>query len=235
MKLSIILPIFNDINNTKSNFPKIKKAAEKFTKDFEIILAEDGSTDGTNEYCRTLAKKYKNVYHSTSKKKLGRGKALNKAFKKAKGKSLVYMDIDLATDIKYLPTLIKELESGTDFVTGSRYAKGSNIKRHLRREIVIRIYNTLIRILFNSPIKDHQCGFKGFKKSCLMRFIDKIEDNGWFWDTECFLRANNLGYSGKEIPVKWRCQPSTTVQVTEDSINMGTRMLQLWMKLKKEK
>jgi hypothetical protein len=235
MKLSIIIPAYNEYTNLHNNFYKIKKATEKITKDCEIIIAEDGSIDGTSELAekfRKKIKKHKEVVHLHADKRLGRGKALNRAFKKAKGNIIVFMDADLATDLKDLPNLVKYINEGYDCVIGSRYMKESDTKRQLEREFVSIIYNNLVRILFNTKILDHQCGFKAFKKKSVMKIIDRVENKKWFWDTECIIRMEKAGDKIKEIPVKWRYPPTTKVNVIKDSWEMGTDLIKLWWELR---
>ena len=235
VKLSVVIPAYNEYTNLHNNFYKIKKATERITKDCEIIIAEDGSMDGTSELAekfRKKIKKNKEFVHLHADKRLGRGKALNRAFKKAKGKIVLYMDADLATDMKDLPNLVKEVEKGYDCVTGSRYIEGADIKREFKREFVSRIYNFLVRLFFNSKLLDHQCGFKAFKKQSLIKFIDEIENNGWFWDTELIVRAKKAGLEVKEVPIKWTEKDYSVFSLVFDVPVMALSVLRLWFKVR---
>ena len=83
---------------------------------YEIIIAEDGSTDGTAERAEEMAQKYSYVRHIHREKRLGRGTALNNAFRQSNGQVLVYMDLDLATDLKSLKPLVEAITvEGYDF------------------------------------------------------------------------------------------------------------------------
>ncbi|KAF5426822.1 hypothetical protein C5S39_14405, partial [Candidatus Methanophagaceae archaeon] len=86
--------------------------------------------------------------------------------------------------------------------------------------------------LLKSELKDHQCGFKAFKRESLFAILDTVKDNHWFWDTEILVRAQREGYRVKEFPVRWRCDNQTKVDLKRDVIEMGTQILRLWRELR---
>lgn len=231
-KVSIIIPVYNEVHCLEHAVTQIDKEMQKITKNYEIIIAEDGSKDGTKELAEKLSGD--KVIHVHSDERLGRGKGLTKAFNSSKGDIIVYMDVDLATDLIHLPELIDSIDKGADFATGSRMMKGSVCKRPFKREFASRCYNFLVWLLFRVPINDMQCGFKAFKKDSLFKVLPDVEDNHWFWDTELLIRAYKRGFKIVEIPVEWTedTQYTTKVNVFNDSKNMGTKLLRLWRKLK---
>jgi glycosyltransferase involved in cell wall biosynthesis len=233
-QISLILPAYNEAERLKYTVPQVADTLRKITPSFEIIIAEDGSTDGTDKIAEELAKEYPYTKHLHSKDRLGRGKALNRAFKSSKGEVLAYIDVDLATDLKHLEELINSIsEEGYDFSTGSRMLKESDVKRSFTRLIASKGFNLLTRLLLKSEIKDHQCGFKAFKRKPLFDILDEVKDEHWFWDTEILARAQRRGYKIKEFPVKWRCGRKTTVDLKRDVIGMGTQIIRLWREFKK--
>ena len=157
VRISIVIPTRNSAGFIEESVRRIINEMEKMKLSYEIILAEDGSEDDTPEVCGKLARKYKNVVHIHHEEKLGRGRALNIAFKKARGEILVYMDDDLATDLKHLKELIYAVKDrGYDLATGSRMMKGSIvIGRRASRKISSIVYNFLVRFLLDSKVKDH--------------------------------------------------------------------------------
>ena len=160
---------------------------------------------------------------------------MQKAFEAAEGNIIIYTDVDLSTDLQHIADMIKAVENGADIVTGSRLIRGSVIKRAFLREMTSRVYNMLIRVMFKSPIKDHQCGFKAFRKATVGTLLNKVEGKHWFWDTELIIRAVKQGYSVVEIPVKWVQSDETKVRLGSDAKQMTANMLKLWWQLKKEK
>ena len=231
----MVIPTRNSAKFIENTLKKVREELEKIGLSYEIILAEDGSEDETPEVCGKLAKKYKNVIHIHHKEKLGRGRALNIAFKKARGEILVYMDDDLATDLKHLKELIYAVKDrGYDLATGSRMMKGSIvIGRSASRKISSMVYNFLVRFLLGSKVKDHQCGFKSFRRGNIISWLDDVKDTHWFWDTEILVKAQRRGLKVYEFPVIWResSRPSN-VKLLNDIKDMGSKLINLRLSLK---
>jgi glycosyltransferase involved in cell wall biosynthesis len=234
--VSVVLPAYNEADKLEPAVTRISQALKEYGATYEIIVAEDGSTDGTDKKAVMLAETVPFVRHIHGEKRLGRGTALNNAFRQSKGEVLVYMDLDLATDLKYLKPLVEAIKiEGYDFSTGSRMLPESKAERTLRRSISSKTYNFLVRHMLGSKLRDHQCGFKAFKREPLMKLLDEVEAIHWFWDTEILVRANLKGYRIKEIPVEWKGGKDTKVSLFKDSWNMFRQILSLWWKLKIKK
>lgn len=230
MSVSIVLPAFNESERLEKTIKTIYREMKKIQPKFEIIIAEDGSTDGTDKIAASLSKQYKKIKHIHSGKRLGRGRALTRAFKKSDGEIMIYMDVDLATDLKSLRRLIKEIENGADVSTGSRYAEGSKTRRAFKRLVASKGFNNLVRVLLGSKIMDHQCGFKSFRRKTVLPLLNYIESHHWFWDTEILVKAQKKGLIVTEFPVKWKESKDTKVELTSDVIGMGSKVFKLWIK-----
>ncbi len=236
LQVSVVLPAYNEVNYLQPAVEKTIQTLKQFTQSYEVIIAEDGSFDGTAELAEELAEKTPSVRHIHREKRLGRGTALNNAFKQSNGEVLVYMDLDLATDLKYLKPLVEAITlEGYDFATGSRMMAESKAKRTMSRGISSKTYNFLVRHMLGSKLRDHQCGFKGFKREPLMELLDKVEATHWFWDTEILVRAHRAGFKIKEIAVEWKSGKNTKVNLAKDSWNMFKQVMSLWWKLKIKK
>ena len=233
VEVSVVFPAYNEVDYLYPAIEKTAQALNEFTDSFEIIIAEDGSVDGTVERAEELAQKYPYVKHIHRDQRLGRGTALKNAFKQASGKVIVYMDLDLATNLKALKLLIEAITiEGYDFSTGSRLLKDSKVERSLRRSISSKSYNFLVRLTLGSKLRDHQCGFKGFKREPTLLSLDEVKATHWFWDTEILVRAQLHGYKVKEIAVEWQSGKGTKVNLFKDSWNMGRQVMELWWILK---
>jgi uncharacterized protein (TIRG00374 family) len=228
----VVLPAYNEAAQIEKTVLTTAETLSRITDCFEIIIAEDGSTDGTDKIASRLSKQYTYVIHLHSDERQGRGKALNRAFKAASGEVLCYIDVDLATDMKYLEKLVRAVsEGGYDFATGSRMMPESDAKRPFKRELASRGYNFLVRFLLRSKLYDHQCGFKAFKRKPLFELIGEIKNQHWFWDTELLVRAQKKGYKIKEFPVYWRHGGASKVNLVKDVGGMGSEILRLWTEL----
>ena len=230
--VSVILPAYNEAKRICNTVSATAKTLKEITSSFEIIIAEDGSTDGTADIAAELSQTHEYVKHLHSDTRQGRGKALNRAFKFASGDILCYIDVDLATDMKHLRELIDAIRyEGYDFSTGSRMMPESDVKRPLKRGFASKGFNLFTRTLLRSKLYDHQCGFKGFKRESLFKLLDSIKDEHWFWDTELLVRAQHAGYKVKEFPVVWRHGGATKVDLIKDVIGMGSQILRLWWQI----
>jgi len=231
--VSVVFPAYNEINYLDSAVQKTSQTLNEFTSSYEIIIAEDGSSDGTAERSEELAQKYPHVRHIHREKRLGRGIALKNAFKQSNGKVIVYMDLDLATNLRALRPLVEAITvEGYDFSTGSRMLPKSKVERSLRRSISSKTYNFLVRHMLGSKLRDHQCGFKAFKRDPVLQLLDEVDATHWFWDTEILVRAQRHGFKVKEIPVEWQSGKGTKVNLIKDSWNMFRQVIKLWWKLK---
>jgi glycosyltransferase AglD len=236
IQISVVLPAYNEVDYLQPAVEKAIQALKEFTDSYEIIIAEDGSIDGTAQQADELVKKTPGVRHIHREKRLGRGTALNNAFKHSCGQVLVYMDLDLATNLSYLRPLVEAISvEGYDFSTGSRMLPQSRAERTFSRSLSSKTYNFLVRHMLGSKLYDHQCGFKAFKREPLLELIDKVEATHWFWDTEILVRAHRQGFKIKEIAVEWKSGRGTKVNLLKDSWKMFRQIMGLWWKLKIKK
>ncbi|RUM34593.1 MAG: glycosyltransferase family 2 protein [Archaeoglobus sp.] len=225
--VSIVLPAYNEARNIERAVKAVIETLRKTGFKYEIIIAEDGSTDGTDRIAAGLADG-KKILHLHSDERLGRGGALNRAFLSARGDVVAFLDVDLSTDITYLPELIdKALKHG--IAIGSRLKKNSITSRPIKRDIPSKVYNFLVRLLLGSKLSDHQCGFKAFRRDIILNIIPKVKDKHWFWDTEVLVVAQRMGYDIVEIPVRWKQGKETKVSVARDSLYMFKCLLKMWL------
>lgn len=216
-KLSVVVPVFNEETDLPRNLPKLVSfLTEKMGKyDWEIVIVDNASNDGTSQIGRNLAKKSERIKYLRLEKK-GRGRALKTAWSKSSSDFLAYMDIDLSSDLEYFPKLIDALEKNADIAIGSRLAPGAKVYgRPLVREIMSRGYSLLFRTLFWTSFRDAQCGFKAIKKEAADRILKIISDNGWFFDSELLIIAEKTGMKITEVPIIWRDDPASTVKVAK--------------------
>lgn len=176
VEISLVLPAYNEAERIRCTTESVVNTLHDITNSFELIIAEDGSSDGTDKICDDLVKKYDFIVHLHSDERLGRGRALNRAFKISKGDILGYIDVDLATDMKHFKELIQSIRGGYDFVTGSRMLPESNVKRPFKRGIASKGFNFLTRSMLGSKLYDHQCGFKAFRRESFFKIIDSVRD-----------------------------------------------------------
>lgn len=199
----VTVPAHNELKTLKKCVEVLLQETIKLNEDFLIVIAEDGSTDGTNILAKNLKTIDSRIMLFHSEKKLGRGLALKEAWDKIEGDIYVFVDADLATDMSYYPQLISFIKSGYDLATGSRYIKGAEVHRPLLRYFFSKFYNMLIRAAYKDGVYDHQIGFKAFSKRLINDELNQCKSNSWFWDTEIIVRSIYDKYKFIEFPVKW--------------------------------
>jgi glycosyltransferase involved in cell wall biosynthesis len=200
----ITVPACNEAKNLRKCVESLLKEAPQLGEDFRIVIAEDGSTDGTDIIAQELEQMYTQVIHLHSQQKLGKGLALTRAFNEVEGDTYVFIDCDLATNMKFFPQLINSIREGNDLALGSRYMEGAEAHRAVMRDLTSRVYNKLIRLLFKDTVFDHQIGFKAFSNRLIREVLNDCSSTGWFWDTEIIIRSVNNGYKVVEFPVEWK-------------------------------
>jgi len=201
----ITLPARNEESRLVSAVQRVDGLLQQLGYPYTLLIAEDGSTDNTFKVAKGLTSSYPNLKIVHSDSKLGRGRALRNAWKSTSADVYVFMDADLATDLRFLPKLVSRMQSERlDFVTGSRYSLGSSLRRPLLRKMFSLAYNAIVQTLFQTKISDHQCGFKAFSRRAVMTVLPLTCENGWAWDTEVIVYLRSLGWKMAEIPVSWK-------------------------------
>lgn len=199
----VTLPVYKDSQFLKETCNVLEQATADLIEDFTLLIAEDGSN--SSSVVQQLGRRYENIIYTQHDRRLGRGKALREAWKKVDGDIYVYLDVDLATDLTEFnayENLIREQER-FDLVTGSRYIAGAKTSRPLLRRAASIGYNYLIRLMFQTGVHDHQCGFKSFSSKLVQFLAAEARSDTWFWDTEVIVLAKKSGFRIKEIPVSW--------------------------------
>jgi glycosyltransferase involved in cell wall biosynthesis len=220
----------NEAARIKRCIQEVEKAVKSFTSSYEIVVMEDGSTDGTDKIAASLAELNPKIRFLHFPMRLGKGKAIKNAFDVAKGNIMVLLDADLATRLDYLPSLVKTIEERGGMVVGSRFASGASVTRPVSRTLFSLIYNLLIRLLFRDGIHDHQCGFKAFSRDLTMELKNKTVTDGFFIDTEFIVNAKKLGYPITEIAVAWaepRGRGESKVRPLREALKMSFELLRL--------
>ncbi len=175
---------------------------EDLLHDWHITIANNGSTDRTIDVAMQLAAADPRVRLLNVTRK-GRGLALRAAWSQSSADIVSYMDVDLSTNLQYFPLLVEGLCCGYDIAIGSRLMQASMVARRLKREILSRGFNLLIRLLFRTRFSDAQCGFKALRRDVAQNLLPHVVNNGWFFDAELLILAEKNGFRLFEAPVEW--------------------------------
>ena len=232
MKISLVIPAYNEEKNIESCLIKWSEYLGETKYDYEIIVSEDGSTDGTYEIAKRMASKNKRIKVFHSAEKLGKGGGIINGFKKASGDIVAFTDADLSAEPIEMGKLIKKINSGYDVAIGSRAIEGSKllVKSPIKKRIFSKALNMLVNTFFGLKIKDSQCGFKAFSRKALNTILPQIKTKGFEIDIELLLRSRKAELKIAEVPVKWAHKKETTkFSMLKDIPKMAKNISKLWI------
>lgn len=199
MIASVVLPTFNEKGNIVSLVKKIMKCLKGY--EFEIIIVDDNSPDGTSDCCRKVFKNNKNVRVFVRKNSRGLATAIHFGIKKAKGKYVIVMDTDLSHDPKLIPIMLSKA-SRFNLIIGSRYINGGGMDNR-KRYWLSKFYNLYLRFLLRIPVTDFLSGFFCMERSILISILRK-RNNIFTGYGEYFIKLiyiiNKIGGKFCEIP-----------------------------------
>jgi len=201
-KISVIIPAHNEASRIISSLKETIDTFDEFGCPYEIIVMDDGSSDGTYEKVLELSHEHKNVFVKKNWKNYGKGRAIKKGCRYASGDYIVFLDADMDLHPGQLQTFINIMRlDEADVVIGSKVHPNSIVNYPWHRKIVSRVYFFLVKILFGLPINDTQTGLKLFKAEVLKKVLPKILVKQFAYDLEILVNAHHLGYKITEAPV----------------------------------
>ena len=196
------MPAYNEEERIALSMHETIETFEQFGCAYEVIVIDDGSTDGTFHRATAVAKNYPNVHVKRNMANFGKGRALKKAFRFATGNYIVFLDADLDLHPRQVQILFDAMrENKSDIVIGSKRHPKSTIYYPWHRRVVSVIYFLLVKIMFGLPIKDTQTGLKLFKRELLRQIYPKVLIKKFAFDLEMLVVAHHLGYKIAEVPV----------------------------------
>ncbi|MET8861327.1 glycosyltransferase [Nonomuraea sp. NPDC004580] len=217
--VDIVIPVLNEERALPGCVRTLLHRLDGFPLPWRVTIVDNGSTDATWRVAGALAGEFAEV-HARRIQVRGRGAALRAAWQASPADIVAYMDVDLSTDLDALFPLLAAVASGhSEIAIGTRLAHGSRTRRSLRREIVSRGYNALLRYGFGARFSDAQCGFKAVRADVARPLLARVEDDSWFFDTELLLLAEHNGLRVHEVPVDWIEDADSRVQVVRTAID----------------
>lgn len=229
MKLSIIIPCYNEEKRIPDTLKKIDEYLGKQSYEYEILIVDDGSKDNTTKVARALVPEVKNLKITGYKKNQGKGYAVRFGMLKAQGQYRLFTDADNSTSINQVEKMWPEFEKGYDIVIGSRDIKGAILDppQPWHRIFVGNIFNLLVQLICGLwGIWDTQCGFKCFTRKAVNDIFPRCKINRWAFDPEMLVIAKKLGYKIKEVPVYWINDPESKVKL-KSMVKMGIDLLKI--------
>lgn len=206
MKLSVIIPAYNEEKRIESTLKNLDSYLEQQPYDYEIIVVVNNSSDKTESIVKQLESTTIHRASAMNLKEGGKGNAVKRGIlEKATGDIVVFMDADNATPISEIAKFLPFFSQGYDLVIGSRYTNPDLVqhKQPLYRVVLSRLSNILIQFLAVPGIKDTQLGFKAFTQKSAKEIFSRVSILRWGFDMEVLTIALARGFKIKEVGVSW--------------------------------
>lgn len=235
--LSVVIPAFNEIQRMHVMLQEALDYLQgTFEKTWEILIVDDGSTDGTTTVALEWARKHRESGNlsegqfrvCTLEVNRGKGGAVTHGMLHHRGEYAIFADADGASrfeDIKVLFDAMKYVEvDGLGIAGGSRAHMVSTdavVKRSPLRNLLMHGFHTFIRLLGVSHIKDTQCGFKLFSRAACRSIFPVVHIERYAFDVEIYLLAEMLEIPVQEVPITWHEVDGSKMNLVKDSLNMA--------------
>lgn len=208
LSVAIVLPSYNEASCIALSLKKINNYLQNNDNyNFDVVVVNDGSKDNTAEIVKT---NFPNVHLVSYFPNKGKGGAVKEGLSYSlnilNSDYVIFMDVDLSTDLKAIDESLLLLDEGQNFVIGSRYDKTSKIllKQPLKRRIISKMSRIIISLMFNFKVKDTQCGFKAMRKDIANLLVNKTKINDYSFDVEYLYIAKLNGIKFISLPVIWK-------------------------------
>jgi dolichyl-phosphate beta-glucosyltransferase len=208
--LSVVIPAYNEARRLGATLGKVRAHLAARGTSHEILVVDDGSTDGTSGVALAEGGAVRVLRHEPNR---GKGCAVRRGMLDATGERRLMTDADLSTPIEELAKLEAALDGGFDVAIGSRAVEGARIevRQPAYREAMGRLFNRLVRALLLPGLADTQCGFKLFTAAAAERSFGACRLDGFSFDVEALYVARRRGLRVAEVPVVWRNDAASRV------------------------
>mmetsp|Transcript_3156 Transcript_3156/g.4842 ORF Transcript_3156/g.4842 Transcript_3156/m.4842 type:complete len:241 (+) Transcript_3156:222-944(+) len=235
-KYSVLIPTYNERENLPLIIWLTVREFEKAGLDFEIIIIDDNSPDGTQEICGRLQK----IYGSDRIKlrgrpgKLGLGTAYSFGISHATGDFVILMDADLSHHPKFIPDFIRvQQEQQCDIVSGTRYVPGGGVYGwDLKRKLTSRVANYIAQTILRPRVTDLTGSFRLYKKEVLDTLLKHVKSKGYVFQMEIIIRAEHMGYRIGSVPITFVDRMYGSSKLGPNEIILYLRgLVHLWWEL----
>lgn len=215
--VSVVIPAYNEAARIVPTIGAIACHMSSRGESWELIVADDGSTDSTVEMLEALG--FANLRVIVAAKNAGKGNAVRRGMLAARGEYILFADADQSTPIEQFDRLLSELRDGFDVAVGSRAANGAEVRgKSILRRILSGGLKLIVSVGFGLKVADTQCGFKLFTAGAAQELFSLQRSDGFSFDLEVLYLASKLSFRTAEVPVEWIDAPGSTVDAAKVSL-----------------
>lgn len=228
--LSLIVPAYNEGQRLRVTLTAFQEYFAKGSYAVELLAVDDGSTDDTSKVALEFTGVLPNLRLLKIGENRGKGHAVRHGMKEARGSVIGFMDADYKTPIEEVEKVLPWLGRGYQVAIGSRALGESKIEvsQPLHRRLGSRTFGALMHTLVGLPdIVDTQCGFKFFQRKAALELFSRQKVDGYMFDVEILCLAQRLGYRIKEVPIRWRNDPDSRLQLIRGNLRNVKELLQI--------
>lgn len=216
-RYSVVIPAYNEEWRIVPTIGAIATHMSSLGEPWELIVADDGSTDTTVELVSDLD--LVNLTLLVAEKNGGKGSAVRRGILAASGELILFADADQSTPIEQIESLVDAIHAGNDVVVGSRAAAGAEVaNKSLARKIFSSGLSVIVRGLFQIPVADTQCGFKLFTADAADLLFRRQLVDEFSFDLEILYLAGKFDLKTAEVPVTWIDAPGSKVDAAKVAV-----------------
>lgn len=228
--LSLILPAYNEARRIPASLARCAEFFRGRGIPAEIIVADDGSTDGSSLVFGTAAAelaesgvefRYLPLPHR------GKGSAVRAGILHASGDPIVFLDADLSIPVETIELFLAAIDAGADIAIASRYVPGSRVRRPFVRRVMGTAYRAVVRALVPTGVNDTQCGGKAYTAEAARDLFSRQRLDGFAFDAEVLFLARRSGYRVAEIPFTLDQSGETSIDLLSDAPKMLIDLLRI--------
>jgi glycosyltransferase involved in cell wall biosynthesis len=224
---SFIIPAYNESERLRASLSKVLDYIHRQRLQAEVIVVDDGSTDGTAEVVRNFAAQNSEIRLLENPGNRGKGYSVRNGMVHGIGDVLLFTDADLSSPIYEAAKLFNAIAQGADIAIGSRWlqAELQTERQPLYRQVYGRLFNFGLRMVLGLTYRDTQCGFKAFTRTAAQTVFSRQRVERWGFDPELLFLARKLKLRVVEVPVEWAHDHASRINPLRDGLNMGVEIL----------
>jgi len=227
--VSVVVPAYNESHRLGPTLERITGYFRGLGRSYEIVVSDDGSTDGTGRIASAHAKKDPATRIVAAPRNMGKGAAVRRGMLSATGDVILMTDADLSTPVEEYEHLAERIARGYDVAVGSRKVPGARIeaRQPTHRAVMGKGFSYLTRWLLSLPVRDCMCGFKCFTHRAAADIFTRAVIDDWSYDPEIVFIAAQLGLQIAEVPVRWSHAAGSRVRAVRDAVTCAAGVVRI--------